>query len=96
MAPVFLYYPEAPFFICKDQYMLGPDLLVAPVMKEGALSRNVVLPDEKWRHLFYPEEYGSGIFDIAAPLGFPPVFYRHDSKYAALFAGISAQFGKSG
>jgi alpha-glucosidase len=96
MAPVFLYYPEAPFFTCTDQYMLGPDLLAAPVMEEGALSRTVALPAGTWRHLFFPQGYGPGIYDIAAPLGFPPVFYRDASKYAALFAGISAQFGKSG
>ena len=28
----------------KDQYMFGPDLLVAPVMNPGAMKRSVYLP----------------------------------------------------
>ena len=33
----------------KDQYMYGPDLLVAPILYEGAVSREVYLPEgSKW------------------------------------------------
>ena len=88
MAPVFLYCPEVSFFTCKDQYLLGADLLIAPVLKEGAVSRNVRFPRGMWRHLFTDQSYTPGNYEVMAPLGEPPVFYRDGSKYTALFAGI--------
>jgi alpha-glucosidase len=96
MAPVFLYYPEDPFFTCKDEYLFGRDLIVAPVMTPGVQSRTVLLPEDNWTHLFTGRGYEKGRHEIEAPIGFPPVFYRRDSKYAALFTDISARFGKSG
>jgi alpha-glucosidase (family GH31 glycosyl hydrolase) len=35
-----------------DQYMFGPDLLVAPVWKVGQRSREVYLPRGEWRSYF--------------------------------------------
>lgn len=32
-----------------DQFMLGADILVAPVVKKGAITRNVVFPQGKWK-----------------------------------------------
>jgi alpha-glucosidase len=96
MAPVFLYYPEDPFFTCKDQYMLGPDLLIAPVLKEGAISRNVRFPGGRWRHLFTGQFYTSGDHEVTAPLGEPPVFYRDDSAYIPLFTGIQQNMKTTG
>jgi len=87
MAPVFLYYTEEPFFICKDQYMFGSDVLVAPVLEEGLNSRKVRLPaDDTWIHFFSGIIYQGGMYDVAAPLGSPPVFYRKGSKYSCLFS----------
>ena len=89
MAPVFLYYPEEPFFACKDQYMFGSEMLVAPIFEEGSVSREVRLPgNETWRHFFTGEVYGGGVHTISAPLGTPPVFWRAGSKYAPLFSGM--------
>ena len=34
------------------------------------------------------QDYAPGTHDIAAPIGQPPVFYRPDSAFAALFAGL--------
>ena len=31
-----------------DQFMLGPDILVAPVVEKGALAREIVFPEGTW------------------------------------------------
>lgn len=33
----------------EDQFLLGEEVLVAPVMEEGAISRNIYLPRGRWR-----------------------------------------------
>ncbi|MBR3228543.1 MAG: hypothetical protein IKF68_08390, partial [Erysipelotrichaceae bacterium] len=80
MRPVFYHYDEDWAYTEKSEYLLGRDLLVAPVIREGAVTRKVQLPDDKWIHLFTFREYGGGIHDIDAPLGCPPVFVRKDSS----------------
>jgi alpha-glucosidase len=88
--PVFLEYPDDPaLFALQDQYLYGPDLMVAPVIDEGAEERQVILPgDLPWRHVWSGEEFAPGTHVIAAPIGVPPVFYRHGSMHAALFAAL--------
>ena len=45
MRPLWFEFPEArSLFATDDQFMLGPALLVAPVLEEGAKSRSVALP----------------------------------------------------
>jgi alpha-glucosidase len=59
----------------SDQFLLGPDLLVAPVVQEGATSREVYLPQGQWFHVFTGQPYqGPGWFMVDAPIGSPPVF----------------------
>ena len=88
--PIFLHYAEDPFFSCKDEYLLGRDLLVAPILEEGATNRKVVLPSDDWIHLFTGEEYAlGGKHLVEAPLGSPAVFYRKASLFSPLFAEFS-------
>lgn len=88
--PLFLHYPhETALFTVQDQFLYGADLLVAPVIEEGAASRRVVLPGtETWRHCWTGEDFAPGTHDIPAPIGQPPVFYRPDSAFAPLFEGL--------
>ena len=45
MRPLWFEFPEeAAHFATDDEFMLGPALLVAPVMEEGATQRAVYLP----------------------------------------------------
>ena len=39
---------DAASVACEDQFLFGNDLLVAPVLEEGATTRNVVLPPGEW------------------------------------------------
>lgn len=60
-----------------DEYMLGPDLLAAPVVVEGAKSRNVHIPPGKWISWWDASIHdGPRDEDVAAPLGQPPLFAR--------------------
>lgn len=88
--PLFLHYPqETALFTVQDQFLYGADLLVAPVIEEEAVQRRVVLPGtETWRHCWTGEDFAPGTHDIPAPIGQPPVFYRPDSAFAPLFAGL--------
>lgn len=94
--PLFLEYPDNPaLFAVQDQYVYGPELLVAPVIEEGADRREVVLPgDMPWRHCWSGEDFAPGTHQVAAPIGAPPVFYRPDSPHAALFAGLAEVLGR--
>ncbi len=88
--PLFLHYPHDPaLWPLQDQFLYGEELLIAPVIEEGATMREVILPGEHaWRHLWSGEDFIPGQHQIAAPIGQPPVFYRPDGAHAALFAGI--------
>jgi alpha-glucosidase (family GH31 glycosyl hydrolase) len=49
MRPLALGFPsEAEAWPIKDQYMLGPSMLVAPVITQGQTSRSVLLPAGTW------------------------------------------------
>ncbi len=86
--PIFLHYEMPSFFQTKDAYLLGEDLLVAPILEQGAMQRQVVLPDDDWVHLLTKQEYAGGVHLIEAPLLCPPVFYRKQSRFSSLFASI--------
>ena len=42
-------WPHQGYAAIRDQFMLGDDLLVAPVVEKGARSREVVFPPGRWR-----------------------------------------------
>jgi alpha-glucosidase len=88
--PLFLHYPDDPaLYSIQDAFLYGADLLVAPVIDQGACERAVVLPgDRPWRHIWSHDDHAPGHHTIAAPIGRPPVFYRPDSVYASLFATL--------
>jgi sulfoquinovosidase len=61
-----------------DQFLLGDDLLVAPVLTEGSTSRPVVLPSgATWYDVWTGEALeGGATVEHPAPIGAPPVFAR--------------------
>ncbi len=67
-----------------DQYMFGRNLLVAPVIREGDISRYVALPPGRWWHLFDNRFY-EGNQQVAAPLDEIPVFLRDDAALPLVF-----------
>jgi alpha-D-xyloside xylohydrolase len=60
----------------KDEYLFGPDLLVAPVLDENT-SRPVYLPAGDWLNLFTGEQFtGQQTIIAKAPLDTIPVYAR--------------------
>jgi alpha-D-xyloside xylohydrolase len=70
-----------------DQFMLGPDLLVAPITEEGARSREVVLPAAAdWTEAWTGREQGGGQrLQADAPIERIPVYWRKGSPFAFTF-----------
>ena len=66
----------------EDQYMFGPDVLVAPVVELGARSRKVYLPaGTTWCAAWTGKKHKGGQeLDAKAPLERIPVFFRDGSK----------------
>lgn len=64
-----------------DQYLFGPDLLVAPVWRSGQREREVYLPKGAWRDWWDPAKTYEGPkrVTVDAPLGRIPVFVRGDA-----------------
>ncbi len=88
---LFLHYPEdRETFTIQDQYLYGADLMVAPVIEEKAVTREVYLPDDAWVHAWTGEHFGPGRHKVDAPIGSPPIFWRAGSEFAELFAGLAA------
>ena len=88
--PLFLHYEDdEKTYDIKYQYLLGRDILVAPVYEEDKEEWELYLPDDNWVHFWTGKEYTGGEIKVKAPLGQPPVFYRKNSKYRELFEEAS-------
>ncbi len=87
---LFLHYPDdRETFTIQDQFLYGPEMMVAPVIEAGAVMRTVYVPRGEWRHLWSGRDFSQGWHAVSAPLGAPPVFYRPASAFAPLFAHIA-------
>ncbi len=94
MRPLFLAQSDAPQAWDHRQYsyLLGSDVLVAPVVKPGEESRTLWLPEGDWVHLWSGEKFGGGDCSVYSPIGQPPVFWREDSPWAELFRAICRNY----
>ena len=74
-------YPHCGYEEINDQFMLGSDVLVAPVIIKGQTKREVVLPEGKW--LFRGKEdrlyEGGKTVTVDAPLDTLPFFIKSGS-----------------
>ena len=81
--PLWLDFPEDPHaWEDGDAYLLGPDLLVAPALDQGARTVRAYLPaGAAWRDLRDDRAYAGGAeHDLSAPLsGLPPMLAREGS-----------------
>ena len=83
MRTLFYMYPgDEKCWEIEDEYFFGPDVLVAPVLYAGAVSRRVYLPEgERWIEYASRKEYEGGKeYDADAPLDTIPVYLRKGSR----------------
>ena len=88
MRPLFFNFPnDLVSYNIEDQFMFGPDLLIAPVTEEGAVSRTVYLPaGANWVEAWSKREYEGGQDHQAdAPLERIPVYWRKGSPFTFQF-----------
>ncbi len=78
MRPLLLEYPDDPLAVgTNDEYFLGNDLLVAPIVKDYDESRSVYLPKGTWYDYWSDRKYvGPGNVNVNAPLDRMPLFVR--------------------
>lgn len=86
MRPMFYDFPEDDLcWDLDDQYMFGPDVVVAPILYEKQTSRRVYLPKGSWKGMFDGEiQEGSQWVICQAPIDQIPVFVR-EGKLEYLF-----------
>ena len=90
--PLFLHFPDdAAAYDTQVVYLLGEDLLVAPVLQPDTTRWQAYLPKGcAWVHVWSGARFdGGGTVEVDAPLGHPPVFYRQGSHWHTLFAQLS-------
>src|SRR5579863_6524240 len=78
MRALWLHYPDdSKAASCPDEYLWGPNLLVAPVVEQGATSRKVYLPRGVW-YDFWTQERLEGGREFMRPVDLEtiPVYVR--------------------
>jgi alpha-glucosidase len=79
-----------------QQFFLGADLLVAPVLAPGDTTRKVYFPGGRWKHWWsgktFDADAGVLLSIVDAPVGQPPVFHRVGSPWEKLFSELAARY----
>lgn len=92
-----LHYPDDPQALTLElQFMLGPDVMVAPVLDQDRSRVSLYLPAGSWSHLWTGEtcERSEGQwYSVAAPPGAPAVFCRAGSE---VYKELKARLEESG
>ena len=78
MRPLLWHYQNDPGAVaCGDQFLLGRDLLVAPILRQGAVARSVYLPNDTWFDFWTGEKIQGGDHVLAdAPTDTIPLYVR--------------------
>ncbi|PSR29423.1 MAG: alpha-glucosidase [Sulfobacillus benefaciens] len=81
MRPMVYHYENAPQgLMLQDQFLVGSELLVAPILDTAADHRAVWFPDGTWYSLDTSQVFRGAGYDVVQwPLGVLPVFVKDDS-----------------
>lgn len=87
----FIHYPDDPHFygMSYQEFLVGTELLVAPVLDPEVTEKQVYLPEGRWVHVWTGDTFGAPetgtTITIPAPIGEPPVFYKEGSEVGIQF-----------
>ncbi len=83
MRPLLFDFEDELLINVDDEYMFGPDLLVAPVTEINAKSRKVYLPGNcTWKDAWTGQIYkGSEWITVETPLDQIPLFLRGETNF---------------
>ncbi|MBB3107999.1 alpha-glucosidase [Paenibacillus phyllosphaerae] len=86
MRPLILEYPhDRQVYNCCDQFLVGQDLLVAPILRPSTEYRTVYLPAGEWIDYWSGERFAGGQHVMAhAPLERMPIYVRAGAVIAEL------------
>lgn len=92
--PLFLQYEddEAAYDI-QYEYMLGEEVLAAPVYQQGQTEWEVYLPKDQWIHFWTGKVYEGGKVTVPAEIGYPPVFYKENGRHKEIFEAVQRKYG---
>ncbi|MBO4468231.1 MAG: glycoside hydrolase, partial [Clostridia bacterium] len=76
LRPLEYNFPNSGFETVKDAFMLGEDILVAPVIKKGETVRKICLPEGLWRGFDKKEYSGNREISVPVTLADLPYFER--------------------
>ena len=70
-----------------DEWLVGRDLLVAPVWRSGSRSRTVWIPPGKWTDVWHPHTtiVGPRKLTVDVPLDHIPLYTRAGSRLSTVF-----------
>ena len=71
-------FPSEGFELVDDQFVLGNQIIVAPVLEKGAVTRSVALPTGNWLYLGETEYKGGTVVTVDAPISVLPYFVKKD------------------
>ncbi len=80
-------FEEEQYAKIEDEFFSGRELLVCPIVKEGAMQRSVTLPCDMI-HLFTKKPYKKGTHTIDVPIGTPAVFFMPNGAHKELFESL--------
>ncbi len=82
MRHLMLEYPnDTTTYHLEYEYMLGNDILVAPIVEEKAIAENIYLPEGKWKCYWTKKIYNGGTYiTINAPVTEIPFFIKEDAS----------------
>jgi alpha-glucosidase len=89
--PLFVHFEQdRKTYAIQDEYLFGPDMLVAPIHQQGVRDWKVYLPlGVTWVNVWNGQQLCGGQYvTVPALIGWPPLFYRQGSSWHDLFDEI--------
>jgi len=84
MRHMFLHYPNDPQARnAPHQFMLGPNIIVCPVVTPNTNERLCYVPEGRWRYVYTKNVVSKGYYKCHAPIGQPCVLYLPQGEMVA-------------